>query len=372
MMAMMFWRARLTEQKNRLQRREKVGCPISNADMAELNSSKSVVILVAKIHKHKKDIKKNEMNGCVMPLALVLRSTRREKHLIVSFKRQREWKRSRGLKRLRGRRREHALGKKSDKKSSREKNPNMMTGRRAKKMANAVEVDLQAVAVVAVALEHTVLPRVGALEVIVLAHRIRRLHSLPRHIHATVAVEGGVDLVAHEGGGEEVTAPALVAVVWHLAHLPFLLVLAHGHVLIAEIKSGSLGEIKANHLLRNKSVAKVLGSHLPPCPNHQKGVEVKNMSNTIIIQGEEQGSENLHRLVVVHREEDDLTQAVGAAAEEVVEAGVHRRSHQNPMSAEVKARKGGIEQNERGHDLHLILLTVGAGAEVKATIVAVN
>jgi len=121
--------------------KEKVGCPISNADMAELNSSNRVVILVDKIHKHKKLIKKNGMIGCVMRLELVPRSIRKGKHLIVSFKKQRELKRSKELKRLRGKRRERVLGKKNGKRSSRGKNL-MMAGRRAKKMANAVEADL--------------------------------------------------------------------------------------------------------------------------------------------------------------------------------------------------------------------------------------
>jgi len=109
------------------------------------------------------------------------------------------------------------------------------------------------------ALDHTVLPRAAAVEAVV---RIRHLPSLPRHIQATVAVEGGVDLVVHEGEEEEVTAPApaLVAAVWGLAHHLFLPVLARGHVLTAEIKSGSLGRIlvRADHLLRNKSVVTVL------------------------------------------------------------------------------------------------------------------
>jgi len=107
------------------------------------------------------------------------------------------------------------------------------------------------------ALDHTVLPRAAAVEAVV---RIRHLPSLPRHIQAAVAVEGGVDLVVHEGEEEEVTAPALVAAVWGLAHHLFLPVLARGHVLTAEIKSGSLGRIlvRADHLLRNKSVVTVL------------------------------------------------------------------------------------------------------------------
>eukprot|EP00985_Skeletonema_marinoi_P005146 scaffold2218_cov77-Skeletonema_marinoi.AAC.3 len=124
-------------------------------------------------------------------------------------------------------------------------------------MANAVEADLraQAAAVVVAALDHTVLPRAAAVEAVV---RIRHLPSLPRHIQAAVVVEGGVDLVVHEGEEEEVTA--LVAAVWGLAHHLFLPVLARGHVLTAEIKSGSLGRIlvRADHLLRNKSVVTVL------------------------------------------------------------------------------------------------------------------
>jgi len=245
--------------------------------MVELNSSKSVVILVAEIHKHKKRIKKNGTNGCVMHLVLVMISTRRERHLIVSFKKQREWKRRRGLKRPRGRRREHVLGKKSDKRSWRGKNLKTViitAGRRTKKTANAVEVDLrvQAVAVVAAALDLTVLPQSAALEVVGQVHRIRHHHSLPRRIQATVAAKGGVDLVAHGGGEEEVTAP--VAAV--LAHLPFLPVLARGHVLIAEIVRGSLGGIlvKADHLLRNKSGAKVL----PLAHGHVLIVEIKSGS----------------------------------------------------------------------------------------------
>jgi len=49
---MMLWMATLPPEQWLIIQiiKEKVGCPISNADMAELNSSKSVVILVAKIH----------------------------------------------------------------------------------------------------------------------------------------------------------------------------------------------------------------------------------------------------------------------------------------------------------------------------------
>jgi len=42
------------------------------------------------------------------------------------------------------------------------------------------------------------------------------------------------------------------------------------------------------------------------------------------------------------------------------------------MAAEVKERRVERERNERSHGLHLIPVTVGVGAGVKATTVAVN
>jgi hypothetical protein len=190
----------------------------------------------------------------------VTRSTRREKHLIASFKKLREWKRSRGLKRPRGRRKERVLGKKGDKRGLRGKNPKtvIMTRRRTKTMASAVEVDLRvlAAAVVATALDRIVPPQVSALEEVGQVHPTRQDHSLHRHIQATVA-EGGVDLVAHGGGGE-VPAQALVAAVCPLAHLLFLPVLARGHVLIGGIR------VKRDHHPQSVSVEK-------PPRNHQMG-----------------------------------------------------------------------------------------------------
>jgi len=72
---------------------------------------------------------------------------------------------------------------------------------------------------------------------------------------------------------------------------------------------------------------------------------------------------------VVHREEADRTLVV-ASADAVEEAGVHHLSHQRPVPAEVKAKRGDREQNERSHRLRLI--PVGVRAGVRATTVTVK
>ena len=156
--------------------------------------------------------------------------------------------------------------------------------------------------------------------------------------------------------------------VMHLAH-------AHVHGLTAEIESKSLERslVRADRHQQRKSVERVPGRHLlPPCPSHQMGAEaeVRKMPNMKRIPREEWATEIIHRLVVVHHEEADRTRA--AAAEAVAEAGVHRLSHQRQMAAEVKERRVERERNERSHGLHLIPVTVGVGAGVKATTVAVN
>ena len=75
--------------------REKVDCLISNGDMADLNSTKSVVILEERILMHRHSIKKNGMKGFAMRLVLVSINTRKGKHLIGSFRRQGDLKRNR-------------------------------------------------------------------------------------------------------------------------------------------------------------------------------------------------------------------------------------------------------------------------------------
>jgi hypothetical protein len=63
--------------------------------MAGQSSTKSVVILEERILMRRHSTKKKGMKGFAMRLVLVLKNTRKGKHLIGSFRRQGDWKRNR-------------------------------------------------------------------------------------------------------------------------------------------------------------------------------------------------------------------------------------------------------------------------------------